>query len=74
MKKAYHKVSLKVHPDRASKADKEEATKKFQALSHAYSVLADKDRRAVYDDTGKMLYFQFLIYYKIEMIQILLLN
>jgi len=52
LKKAYHKVSLKVHPDRASKADKEEATKKFQALSHAYSVLADKDRRAVYDDTG----------------------
>lgn len=52
LKKAYHKVSLKVHPDRASAEDKEEATKKFQALSHAYSVLADKDRRAVYDETG----------------------
>ncbi|CAL4136281.1 unnamed protein product, partial [Meganyctiphanes norvegica] len=52
LKKAYHKVSLKVHPDRASQEEKEEATKKFQALSHAYSVLADKDRRAVYDESG----------------------
>ena len=32
VKKGYHKVSLKVHPDRVSANDKEEATKKFQIL------------------------------------------
>ena len=32
IKKAYHKTSLKVHPDRAKPEDREEATKKFQAL------------------------------------------
>ncbi|XP_071532524.1 dnaJ homolog subfamily C member 9 [Panulirus ornatus] len=53
LKKAYHKVSLKVHPDRVVKEDKEDATQKFQTLGKVYSILSDKDRRAVYDETGE---------------------
>ena len=30
IKKAYHKVSLQVHPDRVSEKEKEESTAKFQ--------------------------------------------
>ena len=50
IKKAYHKTSLKVHPDRAKPADREEATKKFQALGAVYKILSDKDARALYDE------------------------
>ena len=42
IKKAYHKTSLKVHPDRAKPEDREEATKKFQALGGVYKILSDK--------------------------------
>ncbi|KAF0300974.1 DnaJ subfamily C member 9 [Amphibalanus amphitrite] len=52
IKKGYHHVSLKVHPDRVSASQKERATEQFQALGRAYSVLSDRDRRAVYDETG----------------------
>ena len=58
MKRAYHKLSLKVHPDRVQdEKKKEEATKKFQALGRAYSILSDKEKRALYDDTGRQLLF-----------------
>ena len=52
VKKGYHKVSLKVHPDRVSAKDKEEATKKFQILGRVYSILSDENKRGVYDETG----------------------
>ncbi len=53
MKRAYHRLSLKVHPDRVQdEKEKAEATKKFQALGKAYSILSDKEKRVVYDDTG----------------------
>lgn len=52
VKKAYRRLSLLVHPDRADEARKEAATRKFQVLSKAHLVLADADRRAAYDDTG----------------------
>lgn len=53
VKKAYHKLSLKVHPDRAHASDdKELSTKKFQTLSRIYCLLSDKELRAVYDETG----------------------
>ena len=57
MKRGYHKLSLKVHPDRVSAEEKDEATKKFQALGQVYSILSDKDKRAVYDETGKLFLF-----------------
>ncbi|XP_071824798.1 dnaJ homolog subfamily C member 9-like isoform X1 [Apostichopus japonicus] len=52
IKKAYYKLSLKVHPDRASTSEKEDATTKFQVLGKIYSVLSDKERRTLYDQTG----------------------
>lgn len=52
VKKGYHKVSLRVHPDRVSPEEKEEATKKFQALGRVYSILSDENKRGVYDETG----------------------
>ena len=54
IKKAYHKTSLKVHPDRVEPKDREEATKKFQALGAVYKILSDKDLRGLYDETGEI--------------------
>ncbi|XP_068631029.1 dnaJ homolog subfamily C member 9 [Battus philenor] len=51
VKKAYHKLSLKVHPDRVNDDKKIEATKKFQVLGAVHAILSDKDKRAVYDET-----------------------
>ena len=53
VKRAYHRVSLKVHPDRVEEEEKEESTKKFQALGKVYSVLSDPEKRKIYDETGK---------------------
>ena len=53
MKRGYHRVSLKVHPDRVSKEEKKGATEKFQILGKVYSILCDKDKRAIYDESGK---------------------
>ena len=55
IKKAYYKLSLKVHPDRADESEKESATVKFQALVKLYGVLSDKEKRAVYDEQGVVL-------------------
>ena len=45
-------MSLLCHPDRVANDKKEEATKKFQTLSKIHSILTDKEKRAVYDETG----------------------
>ncbi|XP_058836859.1 J domain-containing protein CG6693 [Topomyia yanbarensis] len=52
IKKAYYKLSLKVHPDRVDEKDKEEATEKFKVLSKIHSVLSNKSNRALYDEKG----------------------
>lgn len=52
IKKAYYKLSLLVHPDRVPEAQKEAATEKFKLLSKLYQILADKDKRALYDEQG----------------------
>ncbi|XP_057591843.1 dnaJ homolog subfamily C member 9 isoform X1 [Hippopotamus amphibius kiboko] len=52
VRRGYHKVSLQVHPDRVGEGDKEDATRRFQILGKVYSVLSDKDQRAVYDEQG----------------------
>lgn len=52
VKKAYHKASLKYHPDRVNEDQKDEATKKFQYLGKIYSILSDKEKRKIYDETG----------------------
>lgn len=55
IKKAYYKLSLKVHPDRAEESEKEASTEKFQSLVKLYGVLSDKEQRAVYDEQGVVL-------------------
>lgn len=53
VKRAYYKKSLKVHPDRVSEEEKENATEKFQTLGKVYSILSDREKRKIYDETGK---------------------
>ncbi len=50
IKKAYRKLAMKYHPDR-NQGDKE-AEAKFKEATEAYDVLADKDKRAKYDQFG----------------------
>jgi curved DNA-binding protein CbpA len=40
IKKAYRRLALQYHPDK-NRANKEEAEKKFKAVSEAYQVLSD---------------------------------
>jgi len=51
IKKAYHKLSIKWHPDK-NPNNKEEATKEFQKISEAYSILSDSEKRKQYDNFG----------------------
>ena len=51
LKKAYRKLSVKWHPDK-NPNNKEEATKKFQEISEAYSILSDPEKRSTYDQVG----------------------
>ncbi|MBF0467741.1 MAG: DnaJ domain-containing protein [Desulfamplus sp.] len=50
IKKAYHKLALKYHPDK-NKDDKN-AESKFKEISEAYAVLSDKEKRQQYDTYG----------------------
>lgn len=52
LRRAYRRLSLRVHPDRAAPSDVDTATEKFQTLGKIYSVLTDKDKRAIYDEEG----------------------
>ena len=49
IKKAYHKMALRLHPDKNPSPD---AAAKFQTLQKVYGVLGDADKRKVYDETG----------------------
>lgn len=52
IKKAYRKLAVKWHPDKNpdNKAESEEI---FKKIGEAYSVLSDKDKKAIYDQYGK---------------------
>ena len=49
IKKAYRKLSLKVHPDKNSAPQADEA---FKAVGLAYATLSDTQKRSVYDRFG----------------------
>ncbi|PYV34787.1 MAG: molecular chaperone DnaJ [Acidobacteria bacterium] len=51
IKSAYRKLALQYHPDR-NPEKAEEATERFKEITEAYSVLADAEKRAVYDRFG----------------------
>ncbi|KFO88868.1 DnaJ subfamily B member 6, partial [Buceros rhinoceros silvestris] len=43
VKKSYHKLALKWHPDK-NPSNKVEAKKKFRAITEAYKVLSDAEK------------------------------
>lgn len=47
IKKAYRKKALRAHPDKGGDPET------FKELTHAYEVLSDSNKRAVYDQAGK---------------------
>ncbi|KAK9807901.1 hypothetical protein WJX72_012474 [[Myrmecia] bisecta] len=52
IKKAYHRLAIKLHPDK-NPGDKATSAK-FQSLQRIYTVLSDPERRKVYDATGSI--------------------
>lgn len=52
IKKAYRKEALRWHPDK-NPDNKEEAERRFKAVSEAFKVLSDADERAHYDRFGE---------------------
>ena len=69
IKKAYHKLALKWHPDSFDRGNsaaktKEEAERKFKEIVGAYSVLSDKDRKRNYDNGGDGYDFDFNDWYE----------
>lgn len=52
IKKAYKKLALKFHPDRAAEEKKKEYEEKFKEINEAASVLGDDKKRQQYDQFG----------------------
>lgn len=57
LRKAYYRRALEFHPDKQTGKPSEEvkmAKLKFQAVSVAYNILCDDDKRKLYDETGEL--------------------
>ena len=52
IKKAFRKLAMQNHPDK--NAGDEGASARFQAISEAYSILSDPEKRQFYDQTGEI--------------------
>lgn len=49
IKKIYHKLALKYHPDKCTDINKDKYTIKFQKIKNAYKCLSDEKSRNIYD-------------------------
>ena len=49
IKKAYRKLSMLTHPDRAPEQERETAKVKFQEINQAYEILGSPEKRKQYD-------------------------
>ena len=49
LKKAYRKLAIQEHPDKATEERRSEANKKFQKITEAYQTLSDASKRQRYD-------------------------
>lgn len=52
IKKAYKKLAMQYHPDRAPEGKKKESEEKFKEISEAAAVLGDEKKRQQYDQFG----------------------
>ena len=52
IKKAYRRLAMKYHPDKAGSGKEDE--KKFKEVTEAYEVLGDKQKRAQFDQFGSV--------------------
>lgn len=52
IKKAYHQLALKYHPDKNAD-NREQAERKFKEVSEAYDVLSDEKKKKIYDTYGE---------------------
>ena len=57
IKKAYRKLAMKYHPDKA-KGDKKQAEEKFKQISEAYAVLSIPEKKKEYDEFGSQVFRQ----------------
>ena len=53
LKKAYRKKAMRYHPDKSNDSNRKENETKFKALSHAYDILKDSEKRSTYDKFGE---------------------
>ncbi|OAA60517.1 heat shock protein DNAj [Niveomyces insectorum RCEF 264] len=52
IKKAYRKAALQHHPDKVPEERRAESEAKFKAVTQAYEILRDEDKRQMYDQYG----------------------
>ena len=52
IKKAYKKLALQYHPDKAEADKKKEYEDKFKEIAEAYDVLSNPDKKQKYDNPG----------------------
>jgi curved DNA-binding protein CbpA len=52
IKKAYHRLSLKYHPDK-NPDNLEKAHEIFKKINNAYEILIDPEKREEYDQDGR---------------------